>query len=81
MKTKSGTLYEMRVAKKEAVYDYVKQHIKERGYAPSLEEICAGVGIRSKATVAYNLNWLKAEGRVDWEQNKSRTLRITERGK
>lgn len=66
---------------KEKVFDYIKTFIQEKGYSPTFDEICEGVGIRSKATVAYNLNWLKAEGRVDWQYKKTRTLIITERGK
>lgn len=64
---------------KEKVYDFIKDFIDKKGYSPTLDEICQEVGIRSKATVSYNLAWLKAEGKLDWEFNKARTIRLIER--
>ena len=62
--------------KKQTVYDFIVQYISEKGYSPIMQEICDGTGIRSKATVSYYLNWLKADGIIDFVPNSSRTITI-----
>ena len=46
------------------------------GYPPTVDEIGQMVGLSSKATVSYYLGMLKAEGKVDWEAGKPRTIRV-----
>ena len=63
--------------KKQTVYDFIVQYISEKGYSPIMQEICDGTGIRSKATVSYYLNWLKADGIIDFVPNTTRTITLT----
>ena len=37
------------------ILDYVNQFVRENGYAPSVREIGAAVGLRSTASVSYHL--------------------------
>lgn len=48
--------------KSEMILDYVNQFIQENGYAPSVREIGAGVGLRSTASVSYHLQQLQEKG-------------------
>ena len=44
------------------ILDYVNQIIQENGYAPSVREIGAAVGLRSTASVSYHLQQLQQKG-------------------
>ena len=48
--------------KAEMILDYVNQFIQENGYAPSVREIGAAVGLRSTASVSYHLQALQEKG-------------------
>ena len=48
--------------KAELILDYVNQFVQENGYAPSVREIGAAVGLRSTASVSYHLQQLQAKG-------------------
>ena len=48
--------------KAEMILDYVNQFIRENGYAPSVREIGAAVGLRSTASVSYHLQALQEKG-------------------
>ena len=48
--------------KAQQILDYVNSFIQENGYAPSVREIGAAVGLRSTASVSYHLQQLQAKG-------------------
>ena len=48
--------------KAEMILDYVNQFVQENGYAPSVREIGAAVGLRSTASVSYHLQQLQQKG-------------------
>ena len=48
--------------KADMILDYVNQFIQENGYAPSVREIGAAVGLRSTASVSYHLQQLQQKG-------------------
>ena len=48
--------------KAEMILNYVNQFIQENGYAPSVREIGAAVGLRSTASVSYHLQALQEKG-------------------
>ena len=48
--------------KADLILDYVNQFIQENGYAPSVREIGAAVGLRSTASVGYPLQALQEKG-------------------
>lgn len=48
--------------KADRILDYVNQFVQENGYAPSIREIGAAVGLRSTASVSYHLEQLKEKG-------------------
>ena len=45
--------------KAEQILDYVNQFVMQNGYAPSVREIGAAVGLRSTASVSYHLRQLQ----------------------
>ena len=48
--------------KADKILDYVNQFIQENGYAPSVREIGAAVGLRSTASVSYHIQALQDKG-------------------
>lgn len=62
--------------KAELILDYVNHFIQENGYAPSVREIGAAVGLRSTASVSYHLQALQAQGllRAPGEKGRKRAI-------
>ena len=48
--------------KSQLILDFVNQFVIENGYAPSVREIGAAVGLSSTASVSYHLQQLQAKG-------------------
>ena len=48
--------------KAELIVAFVNQFVQENGYAPSIREIGAAVGLRSTASVSYHLTQLQEKG-------------------
>ena len=48
--------------REEQVLNFIREFSAENGYAPSIREICAGVGLRSTASVNYHLKNLQQRG-------------------
>lgn len=48
--------------KAQRILDYVNQFVQENGYAPSVREIGAAVGLRSTASVSYHIQALQEKG-------------------
>lgn len=60
----------------EAVLNYIRDVISQRGIAPSVREIGEAVGLRSTSTVQYNLNALERAGYIERDANLKRTIRL-----
>ncbi len=50
--------------KGDEIVEFMRRFIRENGYAPTVREIGAGVGLRSTASVSYHIERLRAEGRL-----------------
>ena len=48
--------------KADRILEYVNQFVQEHGYAPSVREIGAAVGLRSTASVSYHIQALQDKG-------------------
>lgn len=48
--------------KAELILTFVNEFVQENGFAPSVREIGAAVGLRSTASVSYHLNQLQEKG-------------------
>jgi SOS-response transcriptional repressor LexA len=58
------------------VFNAIVTNIRRRNYAPSIEEICLVSGHKSKSTVHRHLKILKAAGFIQWEEGRTRTLKV-----
>ena len=62
--------------KAEMILNYVNQFVQENGYAPSVREIGAAVGLRSTASVSYHIQALQDKGLLLSPQAKGRKRSI-----
>ena len=58
------------------ILDFIKSEIEEKGYPPSVREICAAVGLRSTSTVHAHLNHLEEQGLIRRDSTKPRALEV-----
>ena len=58
------------------ILDFIKSEIDEKGYPPSVREICAAVGLRSTSTVHAHLNHLEEQGLIRRDSTKPRALEV-----
>ncbi len=58
------------------VLDFIKKYIASKGFAPSIRDICAGLGLNSPATAFSHVKKLEANNYIKTSNNKSRTIEI-----
>ncbi len=56
------------------IYDFIRDHLDENGYAPSLEEIGSRFGLSSVATVHKHVHHLVEKGFLRKAWNRSRSV-------
>lgn len=59
------------------VLDATRRWLSERGYSPTVRELADGLGV-TPTDVYQKLVRLRRDGLVEWEDGKSRTLRVVE---
>lgn len=62
--------------RREMIIEAINKLTAEHGYAPSLKEIAKSVGLKSTSTVKGHLDRLKEDGRIEFEENMNRTVRV-----
>ncbi|MCR5521435.1 MAG: transcriptional repressor LexA [Lachnospiraceae bacterium] len=65
-------------AKQQEILDYIKQFIIERGFPPSVREICNAVKLSSTSTVHSHLSALEEKGYIKRDGSKSRTIELVD---
>ena len=60
--------------KQELILNYIDKTIKDKGYSPTVREICEAVGLKSTSTVQYHLNKLIDLGFLNKSDNISRSI-------
>ncbi|NMB45132.1 MAG: transcriptional repressor LexA [Firmicutes bacterium] len=58
------------------VLEFIKEHVREKGYPPSVREIGDGVGLRSSSTVHGHLRRLESKGYIRRDPTKPRAIEI-----
>ncbi len=60
------------------VLNLIREHVDQRGYPPSLAELCAATGLRSRSSVLSVLRGLEAKGWIRREPGQPRTIQLLE---
>ncbi len=63
-------------AKQQQILDYMKAEVREKGYPPSVREICQAVGLKSTSTVHGHLARLEKKGFIRRNPTKPRAIEI-----
>ncbi|MBQ5951766.1 MAG: transcriptional repressor LexA [Lachnospiraceae bacterium] len=63
-------------AKQQEILDFIKEAILERGYPPSVREICDAVHLRSTSTVHAHLSTLEKNGYIRRDSANARAIEI-----
>ena len=58
------------------ILEFVQSFIKTKGFAPSLQDIATGLGLRSRSNIHRHIHILEQEGRINMKPHKFRTIRI-----
>lgn len=64
--------------KQKEILDFLNRQIQQKGYPPSVREICSAVGLRSTSTVHGYLQRLEKKGLIHKDPTKPRALRVTD---
>ena len=67
--------------KQTEIYDFLKIYTENRGFPPSVREICEAVGLKSTSTVHGHLKRLEKKGLIKRDPTKPRALEIIELNK
>lgn len=65
-------------SKRSKIYKFLINYISEHGYAPTVREIAAGVGIDSTATIYRNLKSLEKMNKIRRGKKVPRSIKIIE---
>lgn len=71
-------MVENKHSKQMEIYDYIKKHLRDKGYPPSVREICLAVGLSSTSTVHGHLERLEKKGLIKRDPTKPRAIEIME---
>ena len=63
-------------AKQEEILNYIKDSILQKGYPPSVREICEAVKLKSTSSVHSHLETLEKNGYIRRDSTKPRTIEI-----
>ena len=69
----------MRMTKEEIqgkILAYIREEIQNKGYPPSVREICTAVGLKSTSSVHAHLNLLEKEGLIRRDATKPRAIEL-----
>lgn len=64
--------------KQQMVLDFVASQIEEKGYPPSVREICAAIGFKSTSSAHAYLEKLKEKGLLQKDASKTRAIKVLE---
>ena len=64
--------------KVDETYLFIKNYLNDKGYPPTIREICKGINIKSTSTISYYLRKLEESNRIVKGSYKNRALQLTE---
>ena len=64
--------------KQKQVLEFIRKSLKERGYPPTVREICKGIGVSSTSTVHGYLARLEKKNYIQRESTKNRSIVIVD---
>ena len=63
--------------RQQAVLDCIEESVREKGYGPTVREVCTALGLSSPSTVHVHLKALEEKGYIKRDPLKSRSISLT----
>lgn len=63
-------------ARQQELVEAIANFTREKGYAPSVGDLRAMMGLNGRSYLTRLLNQLRDAGRVEWEPRRTRTIRV-----
>jgi SOS-response transcriptional repressor LexA len=57
--------------------EFITNFTESHGYSPSFREIMVGCGLQSTSSVAHHLSVLRDLGKIEYQDNIARSVRVT----
>ncbi len=64
--------------KQSEILDFIKEHLLEKGYPPSVREMCSAVNLKSTSSVHSHLETLEKNGYIKRDPSKPRAIEIVD---
>lgn len=64
--------------REQKILDYMKEEVREKGYPPTVREICAALGIKSTSTAHKDIAKLVEKGYIRKDPSKPRALMVVD---
>lgn len=61
------------------IYDYIKDVTDEKGFPPTIRDICSEFGIKSTSSVSYYLRKLQTQGFIKIDYGKKRAVEVVDK--
>lgn len=68
--------YNKLTEKEKSIFKYIRNTIRDEGYAPSVRDICTALGIKSTSTVHLYVKRLEEKGYINRRDGKSRAMTV-----
>ena len=65
--------------RQELVLQFINTYIQMKGFAPSLQDIATGLGMKSRSNIHRIVHWLKEQGLLKIEPNRFRSISLPKR--
>lgn len=65
--------------RREDILQFITDFWTENGYAPTVREVAAGVGLRTPSAAYHHLVQLEQDGYLKWKTTIARSLRVVRR--
>ncbi|MGE0080641.1 MAG: transcriptional repressor LexA [Thiohalomonadaceae bacterium] len=63
--------------RQQAILDFLREHARQQAYPPTLDEVCAALGLRSRGSLHKHVSALVNAGYLEPLHGKQRGLRLT----
>jgi len=63
-------------SKQQLILDFIKQDIRDKGYPPTVRDICEAVGLSSTSTVHAHLKTLERKGYIKRQEGSNRSTKV-----
>lgn len=66
-------------SRQQLVLEFIQTYIKMKGFAPSMQDIATGLGLKSRSNIHRVIHDLRRKGHLRLNPNKVRTVKIVDK--